>query len=115
MEAGLGIDIIELDIFSLAKELRSNPGAYGFANTTDSALLTGHAADAAEYLYWDTVHPTTRVHQVFADAVPEPASAVLLLLGVFGFATRRRRDPWRLDEQGWLWKDLHRRVPLPTP
>jgi outer membrane lipase/esterase len=65
LETSLGINIIELDVFGIGKELKTNP-AFGFTNTTQSALLTGNAANAGQYLYWDTVHPTSRVHDIFA-------------------------------------------------
>jgi outer membrane lipase/esterase len=91
----LGLDIWTLDIYSIGQELKTNPGAYGFTNTTQSALLTGNAANAAGYLYWDTVHPTARVHDIFAQRaaglVPEPGTALFVLLVVAGAGLRRKR------------------------
>lgn len=49
------------------------------------------------YRWWDTVgvHPTTEVHQQIgayaAASVPEPASIILLLLGIAGLASVRKR------------------------
>jgi phospholipase/lecithinase/hemolysin len=91
----LGLDIWTLDIYSIGQELKTNPGAYGFTNTTQSALLTGNAANAAGYLYWDTVHPTARVHDIFAQRaaglVPEPGTALFVLLVVAGAGLMRKR------------------------
>lgn len=91
LEASLGIDIIPLDIYAIGKQLRNNPSAYGFTNTTQSALLTGNGANAAGYIYWDGVHPTSRVHGIFAQGIPEPGSMLLLCFAGAGWATRRHR------------------------
>jgi phospholipase/lecithinase/hemolysin len=37
---------------------------YGFANVTEPALLVD--GDPAQFLFWDTVHPTTRGHEILA-------------------------------------------------
>lgn len=95
LETSLGINIVELDIWSIGKELKNNPAAFGFTNTTQSALLTGNAANAGEFLYWDTVHPTSRVHDIFAaraaGPIPEPGTTVILFLFGTGTLLRRRR------------------------
>ena len=95
-ESSNGIDIIPLDIYGIGKELSANPSAYGFTNTTDSALLTGATSDADGYLYWDTVHPTARVHQIFAEEsgvchVPEAASTLSLFLPALVLCVAGRR------------------------
>jgi phospholipase/lecithinase/hemolysin len=50
--------------------------------------------DPDTYVYWDQVHPTSRVHQLIGDyartLVPAPGTLVLLLIGA-GAAVRRRR------------------------
>lgn len=86
LESTFGIDIVLLDIYAIGKAMKNNPGAYGFTNTTDAALLTGNAAFADQYLYWDSVHPTSGVHDIFARegarllGVPEPSTTMILLL-----------------------------------
>jgi outer membrane lipase/esterase len=91
LETTYGIDIIPIDIYGFAKQLKTNPALYGFTNTKDGALLTGNAANAAQYLYWDSVHPTTAVHEMFAGLVPEPSGAVLVLMFAAGASLRRHR------------------------
>jgi phospholipase/lecithinase/hemolysin len=93
----LGIEIFELDVFAIDQDLKANPGNYGLTNTTDSALLSGNAAAASSYAYWDSVHPTDSVHSVFAleaanAVVPEPSATLLLGSSAFLIARRRRRS-----------------------
>ena len=96
LAANLGLNILKLDVYTMGKQLKANPGNYGFSNTTQSALLTGNAANAGAYLYWDTVHPTARVHDIFAFnaavAAPEPGSAAVLLFAGAAATLRRRRS-----------------------
>ena len=96
LEASLGIDIMLLDIFGIGKNTLTNAAALGFTNTTLGALPSGNAANANEFMYWDGVHPTTRVHTIFADAaytaVPEASTAMLLWVFGIGLVTRRNRQ-----------------------
>jgi len=98
LEVSLGLDIRTLDVYNIGKQLSQNPGGYGFSNTTQSALLTGNAANADQYLYWDTVHPTARVHDIFGQRardlyVPEAAAVSFVLAIAVGTGLRRRRTP----------------------
>lgn len=63
----LGITIERLDIFSLFNEFLTNPGDYGFTNTTDP-WKENQGADADAYVFWDDIHPTTRSHSLIAAA-----------------------------------------------
>lgn len=54
--------------------------------------------DADQYLFWDYVHPTTRVHEMIGElafatvtAVPEPDSLCLAVVGLIGLAGAQRR------------------------
>lgn len=79
---------IPVDVFSLFNEMRSNPSAFGFTNTTGIACgpfppvtTSGSAqfciagqntvAPNAEntYVFADSVHPTTGAHRVIGDFV----------------------------------------------
>ena len=103
LRQSLGINLWELDVYGIGKELKANPSAFGFTDTTQSALLSGNAAHAAEYLYWDTIHPTARVHEILGGnrssscltdpcpCIPEPGAFALMALGAGAVFLRRVR------------------------
>ncbi len=98
-----GIDITPFDTFGLLTAINANPAAYGFTNAGDPCLIgslgggiVSQCANPDEYVFWDSVHPTTAAHRVvgnaFAAAVPEPATLSLLVLAVTVTVARRRRS-----------------------
>ena len=60
-----GVSIIRVDAFKALDSMAYNPGIYGFVNVTQPALATGGNPD--EFLFWDSVHPTTIGHAVLAE------------------------------------------------
>jgi len=60
------------DSYQALHEIIAAPGDYGLTNITESCL-TGLTPCSApdEYAFWDSVHPTTRVHEIFADEIRE--------------------------------------------
>jgi phospholipase/lecithinase/hemolysin len=85
LRSSLGVTIGEVDLNSFLTDVRANPSAYGFTNTTTSALGDG-VLSGDGYLFWDSVHPTTVGHKfigdlAFASVVPEPSSFILLATG----------------------------------
>jgi len=70
------VNIISVDTNALFSLFVSDPARFGLENVTEPCLDadTGVpcAADTAgqnKYLFWDSVHPTTGVHALFAEAV----------------------------------------------
>jgi len=61
-----GIDVIQVDSFSTLQDMVGSPENYGFLDVTHPFLLTG--GNPTEFLFCDGVHPTTRGHEVLADA-----------------------------------------------
>lgn len=91
-----GLNIIEFDTFSFVDAAIANPGVYGFTNVTDPCFDGATVcANPDQYIFWDTVHPTARAHEILGDAftaaVPEPATPALvaIAMGVFAFSRRR--------------------------
>jgi outer membrane lipase/esterase len=86
--------VISFDLFAETGKVISDPGAYGLSNVSDACLLG--ACDASSYLFWDGIHPTTRGHQIiaqaaYAAAIPEPQTYALFALGLAALAWRVRR------------------------
>lgn len=86
--------VIEFDLFGESGKVIANPGAYGLTNVSDACIVG--ACDASKYLFWDGIHPTTRGHEIIAQAafaavVPEPETYALFALGLAALAWRARR------------------------
>lgn len=89
-----GVHLYGFDTPAFLAGITADPAAYGFTNTTDACLYSGAWSpgdtSCAGYLYFDNVHPTTAAHRLlaagFAQAVPEPATYVLMLSGLLALA-----------------------------
>ena len=73
LAAQLSLDIKLFDYVALSAKIRSHPSDYGLTNLTDPCQprdppgLPACASPDA-YYYWDELHPTRRVHQIFGEA-----------------------------------------------
>ena len=92
-------NIYKLDIHTLFDDLIARPTNYGLTNATDQAWTYGVVEDVIVdhpelYLFWDSTHPTTQVHQILGNeayllVVPEPGPAVLVLFGLMALLAVR--------------------------
>ncbi len=74
-----GVDVRELDAFSLHRSILASPRNFGFKEVAAPAFDGLHVARSPdEFLYWDEVHPTTAAHHTIVVA------AVAALGRVFG-------------------------------
>jgi outer membrane lipase/esterase len=94
-ETGVSI----FDIYGLGTTIAANPGGFGLANVTDACGAPSNACDPATAEYWDGIHPTAAAHMLIADAflaeaVPEPATWAMMILGFagVGFMAYRRKS-----------------------
>ena len=67
LESNLDLDISIADIFSLNEAVQANPEDFNLTNLTDP-LIQEVDVNPDEYQFWDTVHPTTRTHQLVSQA-----------------------------------------------
>ncbi len=109
-KAGLpsGTMLTDFNLFAFNQNILDNAAALGFTNTTDPCYdFTGLPTDANsttgctsdninKFLYWNDIHPTAPVQALWAqglrEAVPEPSTWVMLLIGFssLAFAAYRR-------------------------
>ncbi len=101
---------LDIGLFQLDDALNSliaNPGGSGFTNVTDACVTSSAVcSDPSSYLFWDTLHPTTRTHEILAQQLyglaRDPAPAPIPLVG--GLAalgwSRRLRQRLRQGSQG---------------
>lgn len=59
------IVIVPVDIYSLFKQVIQAPAEYGLLNVTTASQ--GYAVNPDLYIFWDDLHPTTRMHQIIAN------------------------------------------------
>ncbi len=59
--------LVSLTILSVFHD----PAAAGLVNVSSPCLFAGPDADCSQYLFWDTVHPTTAGHAIFAERFRE--------------------------------------------
>ncbi|OYE04792.1 SGNH/GDSL hydrolase family protein [Nostoc sp. 'Peltigera membranacea cyanobiont' 232] len=94
------LNLISVDVSSLFNQIQVNPGEFGFQNATNPCVVGNFqtiisvCSQPNDYLFYDSVHPTTNAHKLIADAalaaieaksVPEPAINLgILALGAFG-------------------------------
>lgn len=99
------LNIISLDV----NDLFSDPTSLGFTNVSEACLNTATGTICTQpddYLYWDQIHPTSRAHQIVADAafsaikaksVSEPSTTLgTLAISAWGAAAVLKRQRKKL-------------------
>lgn len=74
---GQDVDILEFDIFTYLSQAIANPESFGINNVVDSCFdggLFGEEGstlcdDPNSHLFWDFVHPTTKIHGYIAEYI----------------------------------------------
>ncbi len=112
---GSGVNLIPLDVNTLADRVRANPAQFGLTNVTDACLPDIFAqtpcSNPDEYLFWDNNHLTKAGNRLVgnlaysvltskpSERVPEPSSAVAIFaVGVLGTVSvlKRKRHKAKL-------------------
>jgi outer membrane lipase/esterase len=64
---GKHLRFVRLDVFSLFNKIVASPSPYSLTEVTTSSQGI-YAVDPDTYLFWDDLHPTTRGHNILAQA-----------------------------------------------
>ena len=69
------LTIIIPDMFTLLEDVTAHPATYGLTNVTSDAIddfiTPTFTGPGTNYLFWDYLHPTAKVHEVLADAIQQ--------------------------------------------
>lgn len=88
------------DAYGFMSAAVANAPALGFTNWTNACAAAVNACELDSALFWDAIHPTTKGHQMLAQAVlttavPEPATIGLFAAGLAVVALGARRRAGR--------------------
>jgi phospholipase/lecithinase/hemolysin len=74
------LEIVTLDANSLYQQAITDPAQFGFTQVT-SACLVGSSScrNPEQFLFWDSIHPTTTGHQILATTSAAALETQLLL------------------------------------
>ena len=63
------LKIATLDANTLYREAITKPAAFGFTNVTSACVSgSGTCGNQAQFLFWDSIHPTTAAHRILGEA-----------------------------------------------
>ena len=82
------------DAMTAQHNLVSGSPGNGFSNVTQACITTA-GCNPAQFLYWDSIHPTAAAHAILGAqmlaAVPEPGTMLMMSVGVLALLGLGRR------------------------
>jgi thermolabile hemolysin len=74
------LQIATLDANSLYRQAITNPAQFGFTQVTSACLIgSSSCRNPEQFLFWDSIHPTTAGHQILATTTAAALENQLLL------------------------------------
>lgn len=72
LEAGLGVEIVRLDVFGILHEIAAEPARFDLTDVTGPCIRLNVTARAfcerpGQFLFWDGIHPTVAGHRILAQ------------------------------------------------
>lgn len=62
------LQIATLDASNLYREAITRPATFGFINVTNACVIEmGSCSNPDQYLFWDSIHPTTSAHRILGE------------------------------------------------
>ncbi|UBF30717.1 SGNH/GDSL hydrolase family protein (plasmid) [Kovacikia minuta CCNUW1] len=75
------LQLIPLDTHALYGEAIANPAKFGFTQVTGVCLsASSPCGNPDQFLFWDSIHPTTKAHRILAQSAFTALEKQLLLL-----------------------------------
>lgn len=76
MQAGLGVEIVRLDVFGILRQAVAAPAEVGLTNATEPCIRLNVTRNAfcdrpGRFLFWDGIHPTAAGHGILARRAHE--------------------------------------------
>ncbi len=109
LRTSLGVNIIDLDVYTFLNNVIANPSLYGLTDTSNRCFTgpTGVGgsgtvcANPGEFLFWDGIHPTAAAHAALgnyatAAVIPVPPAIILLVSAFATLGGLRRRISLRV-------------------
>jgi phospholipase/lecithinase/hemolysin len=114
LESSLGVQIFQLDVEGLFHEMLTNPSAYGFTNTTGTALVGNTPVpNPDEYVFWDDIHPTRVAHALLGSGAAELVNTHRWVSTQAGGAwhTAGNWDPAGVPQPDWIAHAVNDNLP----